>query len=220
MADKAQFGAALLAGEMPRAIDEAFEGAGASLFPTQPGELVTQCNCPDWANPCKHVAATHHVLGEALDRDPFLLFELRGRAKEGVLAALRAARSGSDADVSIENPYAELGTAIAAMRLDALTAAAYDAPRAPLPSLQLGFDSPSAHAAVLTQLGKPAAWRGEGSPLDRLAPVVKAAAERARAIALSEIEEPESGPDAAEPTKAPAAKPRKKPAGKPARKRR
>jgi uncharacterized Zn finger protein len=220
MADKAQFSAALLAGEMPRAIDEAFEGAGVSLFPTRVGELVTECNCPDWANPCKHVAATHHVLGEALDRDPFLLFELRGRSKEAVLAALRAARSGGDADVLTESPHAELGTSIAAIRLDPEAAADYDAPRAPLPSLQLDFDPPSAHAAVLTQLGKPSAWRGEGSPLDLLAPIVKAAAARARAIALSEIEEPETGPDTVEPEKAPPAKPRRKSASKSTRKRR
>src|SRR6185503_13205308 len=57
----------------------------------------TSCSCPDWGDPCKHVAATHYVLGEALDRDPFLLFELRGRTKRQVMDALRAARSGAEA---------------------------------------------------------------------------------------------------------------------------
>src|SRR5690606_30912500 len=97
MAERSRFAAELLAGEMPQEIDAAFAAHAASLFPTKAGDLVTACTCPDWANPCKHVAATHYVLGEALDRDPFLLFELRGRTKREVLDALRTARSGADA---------------------------------------------------------------------------------------------------------------------------
>jgi uncharacterized Zn finger protein len=80
---------------MPQAIDEVFVAAGVSLFPKQRADLETSCSCPDWGDPCKHVAATHYVLGEALDRDPFLLFELRGRTKDQVLDALRAARGGA-----------------------------------------------------------------------------------------------------------------------------
>jgi uncharacterized Zn finger protein len=82
---------------MPQAIDEVFVAAGVSLFPKQRADLRTSCSCPDWGDPCKHVAATHYVLGDALDRDPFLLFELRGRTKDQVLDALRAARGGADA---------------------------------------------------------------------------------------------------------------------------
>ena len=81
MAAKAQFAAELLGGQMPLAIDEVFQSASASLFPAQRADLVTSCSCPDWGDPCKHVAATHYVLGEALDRDPFLLFELRGKTR-------------------------------------------------------------------------------------------------------------------------------------------
>src|SRR6185503_2816767 len=94
MAQKAQFAAALLGDQMPNDIDQAFHAAGVSLFPANEADLVTRCSCPDWANPCKHVAATHYVLGDAFDRDPFLLFELRGRAREEVLAATREARGG------------------------------------------------------------------------------------------------------------------------------
>ncbi|MGH7267107.1 MAG: SWIM zinc finger family protein, partial [Candidatus Rokuibacteriota bacterium] len=78
MAEKARFAAALLGGEMPREIDEAFAAAGGSLFPARRADLRAACTCPDDANPCKHIAAVHYVLGEAFDRDPFLLFELRG----------------------------------------------------------------------------------------------------------------------------------------------
>jgi uncharacterized Zn finger protein len=190
MATKAQFSAELLAGQMPRAIDDAFAFAGTSLFPIQASDLVTKCSCPDWANPCKHVAATHYVLGEALDRDPFLLFELRGRTKEQVLSALRAARSGGVHVTGIAADDATSRDAPAiAVRLERLPAEDYDQPRAPLPSLQLEFDAPAAHAAVLQQLGEPAAWSGAVSPRDLLEPLVRAAADRARAIALTEPDE-------------------------------
>jgi uncharacterized Zn finger protein len=95
MAAKAEFAAELLAGQMPREIDEVFRSAGSSLFPRSRADLTTRCSCPDSGDPCKHVAATHYVLGEALDRDPFLLFELRGHTKDEVLEELRLARAGS-----------------------------------------------------------------------------------------------------------------------------
>jgi uncharacterized Zn finger protein len=92
MAGQALFAAQLLAGEMPQAIEETFEAAGVSLFPETETELITNCTCPDWSNPCKHVAAVHFILGERFDEDPFLLFRLRGRSQEQILEALRARR--------------------------------------------------------------------------------------------------------------------------------
>jgi uncharacterized Zn finger protein len=87
---ESRFMASLLAGEMPQGLDETFREAGASLYPRVPKELQTHCDCPDWANPCKHVAAVCYIMAEALDRDPWLLFDLRGLTKEEVLAALQA----------------------------------------------------------------------------------------------------------------------------------
>jgi uncharacterized Zn finger protein len=182
MAQKAQFSAELLAGRMPQEIGDAFREAGTHLFPSERRELVTQCSCPDWGDPCKHVAATHYVLGEALDRDPFLLFELRGRTKVQVLAALRAARGG---DAGAEQPPAVERT-IPKVSLEALAPDDYDRPRAALPTLHLSFDAPVNHGAVLRQLGAPAAWSGEASPADLLTPMLRVAAEQARRIALAE----------------------------------
>jgi uncharacterized Zn finger protein len=95
MAAQAMFAAQLLAGEMPAEIEDAFKAAGASLFPDKRGDLITTCSCPDDANPCKHIAATYYILGEQFDEDPFLIFRLRGRSQEQILAALRARRAGS-----------------------------------------------------------------------------------------------------------------------------
>ena len=87
---ESRFVASLLAGEMPQGLDETFREAGASLYPRVPKELQTHCDCPDWANPCKHVAAVCYIMAEALDRDPWLLFDLRGRTRDEVLAELQA----------------------------------------------------------------------------------------------------------------------------------
>lgn len=91
IAQESRFAASLLAGEMPQGLDETFREAGASLYPRVPKELQTHCDCPDWANPCKHVAAVCYVMAEALDRDPWLLFDLRGKTREEVMAALQEA---------------------------------------------------------------------------------------------------------------------------------
>lgn len=198
MAEKAQFSAALLAGEMPKEIDEAFRAAGVSLFPTSTRDLATSCTCPDWANPCKHVAAAHYVLGEALDRDPFLLFELRGRTKAEVLDALRAAR-GATGDAE--------RASVATVTLEGLSEESYDALRAPLPALGLSFDEPRAHAAALSSIGAPPAWSRPAPPAEVLGPSIRAAAERARRIALAEPTEPAAEPDA---SPAAAKRPKKK----------
>jgi len=95
MADQALFAAKLLAGEMPTNIEEAFSAVQLSLFPTAARELETDCTCPDWANPCKHIAAVYYLLAERFDEDPFLIFKLRGRTKEQIIEVLRHKRAAS-----------------------------------------------------------------------------------------------------------------------------
>lgn len=94
LAEQAIFTAQLLAGEMPQEIESAFEAARVSLFPARRDDMKTDCSCPDYSNPCKHIAATHYILGERFDEDPFLIFRLRGRTQEQVMAALRQRRAG------------------------------------------------------------------------------------------------------------------------------
>ena len=133
MAAKARFAAALLSGEMPREIDRAFAAAKASLFPTRPTDLRAECSCPDEANPCKHIAAVHYVLAEAFDRDPFLLFELRGRSREAVMAQLQAVRDAAP------GPRADQVRGVDLARLDA---AAYDGFRQPIDDLRFHITAP------------------------------------------------------------------------------
>jgi uncharacterized Zn finger protein len=85
---QAIFAAKLLAGEMPQDIEQAFKDAGLSLFPAKLKDLETDCSCPDWSNPCKHIAAVYYLLGEEFDRDPFLLVKLRGMSREELVKLL------------------------------------------------------------------------------------------------------------------------------------
>ena len=98
MARKAIFCAKLLNGEMPENIEEAFKEGGVSLFPKKQIHLITECSCPDAANPCKHIAAVHYMLGLEFDKDPFVILKLRGMDKEEFLKALRILRSGDESN--------------------------------------------------------------------------------------------------------------------------
>ena len=88
LSHQAIFVAKLLAGEMPQEIEKVFKDSGLSLFPEKLKDLKTECSCPDWSNPCKHIAAVYYLLGEEFDRDPFLILKLRGMSREELVRIL------------------------------------------------------------------------------------------------------------------------------------
>lgn len=102
LSDRAVYAARLLAGTMPDDIEECFEEVGTTLFPQKHGDLKTHCTCPDSSNPCKHIAAVYYLLGEQFDRDPFLMFKLRGMEREQLLAGLHTSDSIASAPPSRE----------------------------------------------------------------------------------------------------------------------
>lgn len=81
--------AALLAGDLPHALVEHAEDAGAELLPYG-GELGATCTCESWTDPCVHALAVLSQLGWLLDGDPFVLLHLRGLPREDLLARLHA----------------------------------------------------------------------------------------------------------------------------------
>ena len=93
MSSQVIYAAKLLAGEMPENIEKAFTGASSRLFPSK-AEFKAYCTCPDSANPCKHIAAVCYIIAEEFDRNPFMIFELRGKSREDILTSLRKARNG------------------------------------------------------------------------------------------------------------------------------
>jgi len=81
MASKASFISKLLLNEMPDNIEDAFSTLGLHLLPHNRKDFKTSCSCPDGSNPCKHIAGVYYLVAAELDKDPFLLFELRGLSK-------------------------------------------------------------------------------------------------------------------------------------------
>lgn len=148
MAEQAIFAAKLLAGEMPQEIEEAFEAAKVALFPKQAKELDTNCSCPDYANPCKHIAAVYYLLGERFDEDPFLLFELRGRKKQAIIDALRQLRATSSDPVQERTPAS--GEAIPAL---ADLIATFDEPGPAFNQIHTQVVAPHIEAAILKRYG-------------------------------------------------------------------
>jgi len=181
MAQEARFAAELLSGQMPQDIDAVFAKHNRSLFPRKSHDLATDCSCPDWANPCKHVAAMHYVLGEAFDRDPFLLFELRGRTREQVLEALGRLRSETMVDAAGAGAPAGAATSV---EIAPDTAADYERIPTPLPAMQFNFDPPPSPAAILRAVPPPRGWTLEETPAEFFADAYEGTAGLARALAL------------------------------------
>jgi uncharacterized Zn finger protein len=67
----------LLRGKLDRGVMEVVSHRKEGLFPL-PGEMKFDCDCPDWAGMCKHVAAVLYGVGARLDHSPEMLFLLRG----------------------------------------------------------------------------------------------------------------------------------------------
>ncbi|MFF0476056.1 SWIM zinc finger family protein [Streptomyces sp. NPDC004284] len=85
--------AALLDKDVPHALE-----AVTGLLPA-PGDLVPDCSCPDDGYPCKHAAALCYQAARLLDEDPFVLFLMRGRGEQELLAELtrrNAARAAAE----------------------------------------------------------------------------------------------------------------------------
>jgi uncharacterized Zn finger protein len=159
LATQAIFAAKLLADEMPQNIEEAFAAAGASLFPDKPGDLVTDCSCPDWANPCKHIAAVYYLLGEQFDADPFLIFRLRGRDKDAIVAALRARRTASAADATPAAPLAAVPDEEQVVPLEECLDHFWESgDREALGRMRFAMAAPPVDAAPVRRLGWPPFW--------------------------------------------------------------
>jgi uncharacterized Zn finger protein len=188
---QALFAAKLLAGEMPQDIEKVFDEAGLSLFPRQSRDLVTDCSCPDWSNPCKHIAAVYYLLGEEFDRDPFLLFKLRGLSREELIPLLGEA-GGAGA-----SPADEPAVASPPEPLPASSDAFWKSGQLPEDFFgQVALPPVSAH--LLRRLGNFPFWRGAERLSEVIVPAYRAAAARGLDVFLGEAQ-PGSAPTARKP---------------------
>lgn len=162
-----------------------FPLAKVSLFPSRYEDLMTECSCPDWSNPCKHIAAVYFLVAEEFDRDPSLLFKLRGMTRAGLIEMLQ------DVQVEDDAPQAEA---------HAQKSGSASSVREPLPvdcgafwgqgaqeDLALGEVSvPAVKASLVYRLGAFPFWRGQEEFLSALEALYEAASKRGLAAILEE----------------------------------
>jgi uncharacterized Zn finger protein len=82
----------LLQGKLSSAVMQVVTRQNSGLFPA-PKEIDLDCSCPDWADLCKHVAASLYGVGARLDSNPALLFVLRGVDPADLISKASAAEA-------------------------------------------------------------------------------------------------------------------------------
>jgi uncharacterized Zn finger protein len=179
LAERPLFAAKLLAGEMPHEIEEVFNEAGLSLFPQRRNDLDTDCSCPDWSNPCKHIAAVFYLLGEEFDRDPFLIFKLRGISREELIGLLEDSGARESIERVKQEESASDSPAEVALSSEPLTldVGGFWEGSALTDDLFGEVVIPPVVAALPKRLGKFPFWRGERPFLDVIEPVYEQAAQ-------------------------------------------
>jgi uncharacterized Zn finger protein len=70
--------AKLLNRELPPELLQFAEKQKIHVFPHSWRDFSMHCSCPDFAVPCKHLAAVIYTLADEIDRNPFMVFELHG----------------------------------------------------------------------------------------------------------------------------------------------
>ena len=181
LSGQALFAANLLSGEMPQSIEEIFHSVKLPLFPTMK-ELGTSCSCPDASNPCKHTAAVYCLLGEEFDRDPFLIFTLRGITRQEVMTQLTGLGVGA-AEESQPSTSAE--------PLPADPTAFWQGKPLP-PDLWQEVRRPPVSAALIKRLGNFPFWRGTPTLLEAIEPIYSDATTRGLDVYLGESTEKRS----------------------------
>ena len=185
LAGQAIYAAQLLNGEMPHEIESVFDMAGVSLFPSPEVDLTTECTCPDFSNPCKHIAAVILLVGEYLDEDPFLMFTLRGRTKDQIMSALHERRAQHALQPSPASPQAGSDASGADVPLEQCLDRFWEM-SASVEALRIRVGPPDVDLRVLKVLGEPA-FAEDKALLNRLASVYRTVSHKAVAVAYSDL---------------------------------
>ena len=65
-------------GELPEAFLYNLIDNDINLIPLRWQDMERSCTCPDYGDPCKHMAALYYVIAREIDANPHVLFRLRG----------------------------------------------------------------------------------------------------------------------------------------------
>ncbi len=165
LAGQVRHTARLLAGHAPDGLDAELARTGVRVFPER-AELTVTCDCEDPVWPCAHGAALWSVLAEALDADPFVLLQLRGRGRERLLRELTEARRRR-----------AHGDRVAGVDPDSLDVARWSSAQAPIEDIGVPApEAPPTPAGALRVLGDPPGWAGGVGAWELLHPLVEGAA--------------------------------------------
>lgn len=104
LSSKASIVSRLLLNEVPENIEDTFSQLGLHLLPHTRKDFKTKCSCPDSTNPCKHIAGVYYLVASQLDRNPWMLFELRGLSKAELQAKLAESPLGKALSEELNAP--------------------------------------------------------------------------------------------------------------------
>lgn len=168
------FAVKLHSGEMPKELEELFMSSGLPLFPQKYSEMKTDCSCPDWSDPCKHIAAVCYLLAEEFDRDPFLIVKLRGLSRDELVSA--TASTGNPACSSDIKTFdvEEAAGDQEPIPLSSDSSSFWGLPEAE-DTFTFNAAAPSTDAQIVRRLGKFPFWRGSENLIDAMESVYRAA---------------------------------------------
>ncbi len=161
--------ARLLVGDLPMEAESLLSAEGCPLFPRRDEDLVTRCSCPDWANPCKHLAAVYYLIGETIAKNPLLLLTLRGISRTDLVSPGDSEEAGTDGETNGEKEASD--------EIPVTRDAFYGEP---LPAFDAFGDAPRANtpAPLIQRLGALPFWRGHERFVDTLEHLYARAATR------------------------------------------
>ncbi len=158
----------LLQGNLSSAVMEIVTRHEGGLFPT-PKEIDMDCSCPDWADLCKHLAASLYGVGAKLDHNPELLFLLRGVDPADLISKASAAEAvRQTAPTAGGAPVMSEAEAADVFGIEMETRSPAPAPPAPAKDIPAPPPLPSGETAVKTP-------RAGGATLQRGTPRARGA---------------------------------------------
>jgi uncharacterized Zn finger protein len=179
----------LLRGKLDHGVMEVVTHRKEGLFPL-PGEMKFDCDCPDWAGMCKHVAAVLYGVGARLDESPEMLFVLRGVNHEelvDVTAAISdASKSGTSRRRIVASGIADV------FGIDLAESAVDHSAEPPAPSGKRPEPEKPAKSITRTQT-RPAAAAGRTKTVENNPRADKVAAKKKAVIESSSFPEPLTG---------------------------
>ncbi|WPP48824.1 DEAD/DEAH box helicase [Catalinimonas niigatensis] len=95
------FLSSLLSRKLPPDLAHVLERRHIQLFPRSWNDMKAHCSCPDYAMPCKHIAAVIYLIANEIDKNPFLVFEMHG---QDLLKMLEAKGFGTSQPLENEIP--------------------------------------------------------------------------------------------------------------------